>query len=608
MSTDDGGPDDPDASPPTDAGGGECADADEGDACGDPEDGTICIAGECVTSTCGDGFVNRDDGEQCDDGNDDNDDGCTNDCLLPCSEDADCDDGLICNGEETCNTDRGFCSFGVNASDGTSCPDGECVFGACESVECGNSIVNTGEQCDDGNAMNGDGCEDDCTFSCDDGLDCDDGDACTVDLCDPETRTCSSMALDCDDGLECTTDSCVADTGCVNELMDGDMDGFAPMSLACDDRGGDCDDGDDARSPTQTETCDATDNDCDGTAGLDQVGICDCTPGETRPCYTGPSGTRGRGACMDGQELCMAGGTWSGSCLEDVTPATEICGDDIDSDCDGFRDTFIADGCVGDLVLTDFVGDSQADERILVGGNVSWSFDLENAGDGRTDPFEVLVEAERSTRTCNSIGCTASTEWVELDRISFPDGVGAGETILNTATDFVGPAFVLQFGTPLRARAVRPGTEITGPRYDANFDNNEQTSSIVGRTGPDYEVTMVRPAAGHVEEAGDRLRIEFRIANVGGSQPATNHPWAALLEQTGGGSTILASEEIARLIPVGEEVVVTGFPPLPADLTPDFYRFIAVAEPFCGGSTFPPCVDTDRENNSDEVVFEVIAP
>lgn len=582
---------------------GECADAEDGDPCGDAEDETICIGGECTTTTCGDGFASREAGEQCDDGNDDDDDGCTSACLLTCEADDDCDDGLVCNGEETCNTERGFCSFGVNEADGTSCPDGECVFGACETVECGNGVVNTGEDCDDGNAMSGDGCEADCSFSCEDDLDCDDDDACTVDVCDPETRTCASAARDCDDGLDCTADSCESDTGCVNALIDDDMDGYAAMSLACDDRGGDCDDDDDTRSPGVTESCNGTDNDCDGTVGMDQTDVCDCSPGETRPCYTGPAGTRGVGACSDGQELCTTAGAWSGSCLEDVTPVAETCGDDIDADCDGGRDTLFEDGCSIDVVMTDFSPDSQASEQILVGEDIFWTFDLENEGTGRSGAFDVVIEAERTTRVCSSFGCGANAEFVELDRISFVDGIGPGEVITGTYAEFVGPAFVLDAGTPLRARTVEPGDTDPGPIGDSDLRNNRLVGEIEGRTGPDYSVSIEMPAANATVAAGDLLQIDFRIANVGGSQPATNHLWLVGLEQTGGGFTVLASDEIARLIPVGEDQLVTRDYRIPADLTPDFYRVQAIAEPLCSS-----CVDTNRSNNVAEVLIEVTAP
>jgi photosystem II stability/assembly factor-like uncharacterized protein len=76
--------------------------------------------------------------------------------------------------------------------------------------------------------------------------------------------------------------------------------------------------------------CDGKDNDCDG---LIDVG-CPCTSdGETRPCYTGPTNTKGQGICKAGQQICI-GNKWS-NCRDQLLPVAEICDDQIDNDCDG---------------------------------------------------------------------------------------------------------------------------------------------------------------------------------------------------------------------------------------------------------------------------------
>jgi hypothetical protein len=60
-----------------------------------------------------------------------------------------------------------------------------------------------------------------------------------------------------------------------------------------------------------------------------------CTPGETRPCYEGPSGTEGVGICKAGIAECVEDGSDWSECRDQVLPRTEICGDGIDQDCDG---------------------------------------------------------------------------------------------------------------------------------------------------------------------------------------------------------------------------------------------------------------------------------
>jgi cysteine-rich repeat protein len=93
---------------------------------------------------CGDGIV--DPGEECDDGNDIDDDECTNACTLPA-----CGDGIVQAGEE--------CDDG-NDDDTDAC------LSNCTLASCGDGIVWVGvEECDDGNLVDLDGCNADCTLT-----------------------------------------------------------------------------------------------------------------------------------------------------------------------------------------------------------------------------------------------------------------------------------------------------------------------------------------------------------------------------------------------------------------------------------------------------------
>ena len=85
---------------------------------------------------------------------------------------------------------------------------------------CGDGLPYAPEECDDGNATRGDGCEPDCTFSCRSNLECEDGNPCTIDTCVVvETgRACQSVVNlggGCEDGNPCTIgDTCLGDGAC----------------------------------------------------------------------------------------------------------------------------------------------------------------------------------------------------------------------------------------------------------------------------------------------------------------------------------------------------------------------------------------------------------
>ncbi len=62
----------------------------------------------------------------------------------------------------------------------------------------------------------------------------------------------------------------------------------------------------------------------------------ECQDGQEQPCYDGPQGTEGVGACAPGRQFCQMGRF--GDCQAQVTPAPEQCADGRDNDCDGEAD------------------------------------------------------------------------------------------------------------------------------------------------------------------------------------------------------------------------------------------------------------------------------
>ncbi|MCC7072462.1 MAG: thrombospondin type 3 repeat-containing protein [Deltaproteobacteria bacterium] len=135
----------------------------------------------------------------------------------------------------------------AGAHDGVRCaPEGlPGVMGLCLEEECATSICGDllidhadGEECEDGNAIDGDGCDNDCRYSCHNHLECgDDNERCNGDeMC--INHVCQYGAgITCDDDNACTENVCV-DSECSFPLIEGDGDGDGP-ARAC---GGDCHD------------------------------------------------------------------------------------------------------------------------------------------------------------------------------------------------------------------------------------------------------------------------------------------------------------------------------------------------------------------------------
>ena len=100
-------------------------------------------------AVCGDGVV--DTGEQCDDGNTSNGDGCSATCQNE-THTPTCGDGVVDVATETCDDGNTTSGDGCSATCQT------------ETVnKCGNGHLDSGEACDDSNTMAGDGCSATCT-------------------------------------------------------------------------------------------------------------------------------------------------------------------------------------------------------------------------------------------------------------------------------------------------------------------------------------------------------------------------------------------------------------------------------------------------------------
>jgi hypothetical protein len=153
----------------------------------------------------------------CDDGQDCTDDACSDD-TSSCEYTPDhgsCSDGTFCNGSEVCQPFDG-CGPGAPVN----CDDTfECTLDACNEAD--DRCDHTPNDADCDNGLYCDGVETcDIDFGCLSGTaaDCDDGVDCTDDVCLEATSSysCENTTNDasCTDGDVCTTDTCDAVTGC----------------------------------------------------------------------------------------------------------------------------------------------------------------------------------------------------------------------------------------------------------------------------------------------------------------------------------------------------------------------------------------------------------
>lgn len=237
---------------------------------GNTQNGDGCSADCLSTEVCGNGRLDPAAGEQCDDGNAIDQDGCQRGCKLPrCGDgivDAQlneaCDDGAA-NGEgpdTACrsNCQQRRCGDGVRDSDEV-CDDGNVVggdgcSGDCQSLEtCGNGYVDivAGEACDDGNADNLDGCLNTCSVpTCGDGFvhtgngeACDAG-AANADTPDADCRT-NCQPQRCGDGIRDTVEVCddgnvMSSDGCSGDCKSAEVCGNGYVDATRDEQ---CDSG-----------------------------------------------------------------------------------------------------------------------------------------------------------------------------------------------------------------------------------------------------------------------------------------------------------------------------------------------------------------------------
>ncbi len=462
--------------------GNNVIDQSAGEECDDNNTigGDGCSA-NCRRESCGNGIT--DVGEECDDGNLANQDGCTGTPI-------EISDGMggtkrspePCMSREVCG--NGIVDFQV----GEVCDDGNTVSGDgcnsdCRSGEgCGNGIVDPGEECDDGDNDNNDRCRNDCKIAiCGDGIvestgnreQCDGGDPnnpgpvetancnidCTIRVCgDGKVNTTGGEQCDHGAGQNANNRDCRAD--CQNNICtdgfqntlgplhieacdDGDQDNFNECNNACQsascgnmtiENGEMCDDGNDINTdaciecaaarcgdgftrddPGSTEQCDdgnLTNGDgCSSTCRIEGCGNGILDPGEE--CDDGevpsplPGAAVNQNACVGQCKIARCG---DGFLRTDI-PGIEQCDDGNTTSGDGCSNMCRNEGCGNGQI--DPGEQCDGGEFPPVGGDgCDVNCQLENCGDGIVNVGEECdgngMGVGGQTATCN-IDCTLAT-------------------------------------------------------------------------------------------------------------------------------------------------------------------------------------------------------
>jgi len=265
------------------------------------------------------------------------------------------DVGLCENGTETCvggvwsnncvgavEPSEDICDGYDNDCDGqtdedlgtTTCGLGECLHTV------NNCIAGVPQTCDPYQGATTeicDGLDNNCDGTTDEGCDCIDGSTRTCGsnegLCKFGTEFCESGAWsgECIGGITPTDEVCDGDDNDCDGTTDEDMETTTCGLGICLHTENNCVGGVpqtcDPMQGSSLEVCDGNlDEDCDGS--VDEG--CGCLDGETRQCGTNV------GLCEFGTETCE-NGAWSGNCVGEVTPTTEVC-DGYDNDCNGITD------------------------------------------------------------------------------------------------------------------------------------------------------------------------------------------------------------------------------------------------------------------------------
>lgn len=363
----------------------------EGEECDDGNniDGDGCSADcrlERVRTRCGNGLIQGD--QECDDGNTEDGDGCSSTCTVeegwtcsgepsvcveedPSEVEAVCGNGVI-EGDQACddgNTEDGDgCSSTCTIEEGWTCSgEPSACFRRSEEGECGNGVINRRQECDDGNTEDGDGCSSTCTIE--------------------EGWTCIGEPSQCREVSRCEGVSCThLDTACTYGVCSTETGECVERPRADGDL---CDDGDECTVNARCVegVCEGGEpRDCSSLSGGCSSGTCEPGVG----CVGSP--IRDGEPCGDPDNACMAGVCDQGECVAEPVSDCTSCGSDGLSRC-------VEGTCLDPQMLTEtsFEG-AELPPGFESEGNAPWRLTTAHAVEGTQSARSGAIgDSQRST-------------------------------------------------------------------------------------------------------------------------------------------------------------------------------------------------------------------